>query len=131
MTSSGKKLEPMTNPPRTGVPSLRNPEHWMVLPWSPTANVHDVVRHFMRFEPYRDATDLEHLAYYEAYIAALEAAYARGPEAYWSSVAEQWYHELHSALLCCVEQYRLRCKENDNNAEPQRTHRHSRSAESP
>ncbi|GAA4411612.1 hypothetical protein ACFQV2_06025 [Actinokineospora soli] len=117
----------MNGKSQTGVRSLRNPDHWMVLPWSPTANVHDLVAHFMRFAPYRDAGDLEHLAYYEAYVAALETAYGRGPEAYWSVVAESWYHELHGSLLDCLEQYRLRCKETENDAEPGRAARRAAS----
>lgn len=80
--------------------------------------VHDVVGHFRRNAVHISATDPEHLAYYEAYVAALETAYEHSTDASWSSVAEQWFHDLHGALLICVETYRQRCKDTETSPVP-------------
>ena len=107
-----------TKPP-TGVRSLRNPQRWMVPPWSPTANAPDLVGHFQRFALHGDATDLERLAYYEAYLAALEVSHEFSVGTpWWSPLAERWYRDLHSASSRCLESYRLRCKENENAGGP-------------
>lgn len=102
----------MSHSPRSGIPSLRNPQHWMVPPWPRSANVHDVVGHFMRFALWDGATDLDHFTYYEAYVAALETAREHSMGLMGSAFGERWYHDLRDALLRCVEGYRLRCEEN-------------------
>ncbi|MGX7824574.1 hypothetical protein ACTG9Q_05740 [Actinokineospora sp. 24-640] len=77
-----------------------------------------MVDHFMLSTLPDSATDLERLAYYEAYVAALEVARERSAGLERSAFAERWYRDLHGALVRCVEQYRLRCKEN---ADPELT----------
>ncbi|MGX7829291.1 hypothetical protein ACTG9Q_29815 [Actinokineospora sp. 24-640] len=71
-----------------------------------------MVDHFMRFALLDGATDHEYFTYYEAYVAALEAARERNAGLERSAFTKRWYRDLHDALLRCVEQYRLRCKEN-------------------
>lgn len=97
----------------------------MVPPWPRSASVHDVVDHFMRFALRAGATDLERLTYYEAYVAALEAARGHSAGLLGSAFAERWYQDLRDALLRCLERYRLRCKENADSEQsrsvPERT----------
>ncbi|MGX7827984.1 hypothetical protein ACTG9Q_23130 [Actinokineospora sp. 24-640] len=104
-------MDAMTHASSGSLRSLRDQQYWMVPAWPRLANVHDVVDHFMRFTPHDSATDLERLAYYETYVAALKIAREHSTGLPGSAFAERWYHDLHDALLRCVERYRLRCKE--------------------
>ncbi|MGX7828722.1 hypothetical protein ACTG9Q_26865 [Actinokineospora sp. 24-640] len=102
-----------TRAPRSGVLSPHSAQHWTVPPWPRSANVHDVVDHFIRFTLRDGATDLERLTYYETYVAALETAREHSAGLERSAFVQRWYHDLHDALLRCLEQYRLRCEENE------------------
>ncbi|MGX7829088.1 hypothetical protein ACTG9Q_28800 [Actinokineospora sp. 24-640] len=106
-------MDAMTHAPGGGLRSLRNPEHWMVPPWPKSANAPEVVDHFMRFALRDDPTDLERLTYYEAYVGALETAHEHSTGLMRSAFSKGWYHDLHDALLRCVERYRQRCKETE------------------
>jgi hypothetical protein len=61
--------------PTTGVPNPDKPDWWIVPPWEAGASFCDVVRHFLRFDPWWGGASSGHqLAYYTAYLTALETA---------------------------------------------------------
>lgn len=69
---------------RTGIPHPDLPGNWLVSPWPRDASFTDVVRHFLRSEPW-DRTNSAHLsAYYLGYRAALAAVPGDEPLDAWS-----------------------------------------------
>jgi hypothetical protein len=90
-----------------GVRSARHPDRWLVPPWPTGASLCTVVRHFLSHRPRHDATDADQLAYYTAYLAAIEAA---PKQELTHPCHRRWYDELRDCLLRCVAVFRQRAQ---------------------
>ncbi len=64
----------MPDEPTTGVPDPDRPGHWLVPPWAESAPFPSVVRHFLRFHPWRTTNTAHLAAYFAGYRAALDKA---------------------------------------------------------
>ncbi len=83
-----------------GVRSVDDPSRWRVPPWRPGAEVHDVVRHFLRFAPDAETSIDERLGYYRAFLRAIETAPRSGAGA---DVTLAWLGELRHCLVRCLD----------------------------
>ena len=82
-------------PDAPGIPHPDGSGRWLVPPWPYDAGVHDVVRHFQRFQPANHACSAIQAAYYSRYAAILAATSTVDllDEFSW-----RWYQELLSAV---------------------------------
>ncbi len=90
----------------TGVSNPGRPDHWLVPPWAPATTFSEVVRHFLRFNPWRNADAAQLLAYYEGYEAALDAAPVDEGT---YPLYERWRTEVRCAVGRCADLYREKC----------------------
>lgn len=84
--------------PANGIRSVDRPGWWVVPPWPDNVGVHDVVRHFLRFDPLvfplsRSEADVK--AYYVGYLWALDTA---STDDLTCGPAWRWYHELRDCV---------------------------------
>jgi hypothetical protein len=92
----------VTADPRTGIPDPDKPGWWLVPPWEAGASFCDVVRHFLRFDPWSGgASSNNQPAYYAGYRTALETAptYELAHSTSW-----EWRDELLDWIQKCVTQ---------------------------
>jgi hypothetical protein len=90
----------------TGVPNPDKPGWWIVPPWEAGASFCDIVRHFLRFDPWRGGASRGHqLTYYTAYLTALKAA---PTSELTHATSWEWRDELLSCIAKCVANYRAK-----------------------
>jgi hypothetical protein len=88
----------------TGVPNPDKPGWWIVPPWEAGASFCDVASHFSRFDPWWGGASSGHrLAYYTAYLAALEAA---PTSELMHAMSLEWRDELLDCIARCVANHR-------------------------
>lgn len=91
-----------TSEPTTGIPNTDKPGWWVVPPWPVCASLCDVVSHFLRFSPRRNASAAQKLAYYQGHLAAMEAA----PRHELKCPCDwRWYEDLRGCIGRCIKVY--------------------------
>lgn len=93
----------MTDEPTTGISNPDRPDHWLVPPWPDDAAFSDVIRHFLRFHPWRAASSAHLVAYFEGYAAALDAAPA---DEVVSEFHRRWCADMRDCVERCARGYR-------------------------
>jgi hypothetical protein len=92
----------MHTEPTTGVPNPDKPGQWLVPPWATNTSFSDVVRHFLRFNPWGDTSTAHLLAYFQGYQAALDAAPTDTPA---SSLHWRWCQDMRDCVGRCTTLY--------------------------
>lgn len=85
-----------------GIRSVDKPGWWSVPPWETGASLCTLVAHFLRFQPWRDPSTAEQLAYFKGYAAAIETA---PKHELTDPAAQQWYDDLWDCIERCVARF--------------------------
>jgi hypothetical protein len=82
-----------------GIRCPDHPDRWLVPPWPTICTVHEVVRHFARFQPRGTASPATWVAFYQGYATALTAAQTDDLR---SPAAQHWFRDLRKCIDDCV-----------------------------